>query len=210
MDTRKTERHWSQVVWFYVLAVLLFPSTLLIALSVSPLSANVSTRISGVAFQILGFLTVAASLASEVDEVGKRPGLLKRVQGLIYRIADSFGFTLERKSVLKRWSETLEAEEFSFLYKKASPGASLEKRVEMLEKQQEQLSDRTKETHRFVRQVRTELEKEIKSVRKDMSEQVKKLRERDKHLAIGTIHQEVAGLWWFLLGAVLTSFPAVV
>lgn len=209
MNANKTIGTRAQLIRFYALACLLFPGVLLLVLYMSSVAPELSARLVGTVLQLAGFLTVASTLVSKVDEVGERPDLWRRIRNLIYRVCMWFGIELERETVVKRWKDELEVSGYARLDKKASPGAGLEKRVEMLEKQQEQLASRIEKVRKRGRQERKQLEEDIDSVRSSVKKMGKKLRERDKHLAIGTIHLEFAALWWFILGTILTAFPSI-
>jgi MoxR-like ATPase len=90
---------------------------------------------------------------------------------------------------------------------KVGPGASLERRLEVLEKNFELFRD---ETSTKVRGLREDLAAARKSIERETHERQaedKKVARMIEEVAIGGLDLEMVGLFWLILGVIFTSIP---
>lgn len=172
-----------------------------------PLTTEQRWQIASAVFEMAGFGTVAGVLLHKVDQVGGGPGLRERIRSWIHRIQCWIPWVQpERETVRKQWSEELEVSGDSRLDRWPGPETTLERQVQILEKQLRTLTSRIEDLRQECREARTELGQSIEQLRRYVDNVQDELRQRDRRLAVGALHWELRGLWWFLLGIIASNF----
>lgn len=182
-----------------------------VALAARPEAAR---QYAGGVLELLGFLTVAYGLEEKLAQVTARPGLRERVAEWIRRawrrLKMAFGWKPPRQTIAAPVAEVT-AEAGDVRVKKTPPSdASLDQRVEILEQEVEKLRSRIDDVEKEARDARAELQAEIDDVRGDLREVEEELEALIRRLAIGSLHWEATGLFWFVLGVVSTTWPGVI
>jgi len=169
---------------------------------------NNAVRYAGTCLQILGLGMVAIGL-HDTRKLFERPSLLARAEGWLKRIGGVFRGpkTVTGRATSYATSRiTAEGEGFA----RAAPGATLEERLGVLEKNLDRLREnigaKFRETNEQVNNVRDALNQE----KEERKTELKKIGRQIEQVAGGGLDLESIGLVWLFLGTLLASVPDVV
>lgn len=187
--------------WVAVAGVLL-ATVVGFALSIN---GSAGVRYAGTMLQVFGLGTVAVGL-SQVRRSFGRPSLLEKIVAWFRQLATAFLLPKPITVQANAAGLAMVAGEASVVVI-AGPGASLDRRVALLEENLNRLRDEVDAKENKIR-------KELSTVRGAV-EQEQRAREREGHqisskmeeLAVGGLHLEVIGLTWLVIGVLGTSIP---
>jgi hypothetical protein len=162
-----------------------------------------AVRYGGTVLQICGLLLVAYGLDRTRATFG-RPTLTSRVRGWMARVLTS---GRPKNVVLNSGSGEIKLSGALVLAHGRALGASIERRVEMLEQDVEQLRKQSQEST-------ARLKRDVDALRADLAFETQKRIESDtrvEHLVseigVGGLHLEWIGLIWLMLATMCTALP---
>lgn len=171
------------------------------------LSATI--RYAGTTLQLLGLVTVAIGL-SQMRQLFGRPSVSAAVVGWFGRLANAFTVPepITGEGFLAAGHATLTGK--GRVVHGIKPGAPLEERVSVLEKNLDLLRDELDaEVDRLQRKL-TAVEASIDREKQVRQEEDAKTVRRIEEVAVGGLHLETVGLFWLILGVVATGIPDVI
>lgn len=204
---------WEQKVDHAAVTLLVPASVVWVAVEVTA-HPEVAGRYAGGVLELFGFLVAAYALQKKVAQVTDRPGLGDRVVGWLCRawrrVKMTFGWKPEGRTVSLEATGTGVATASARLKVTPGPDASLDRRVEILEQELESIRSRIDDLEQEVREARTELAEEITDVKSDLRDVEEELEDLIHRLAVGSLHWEGTGLFWFAVGVVVATWPGVI
>lgn len=171
------------------------------------LSANTSAgvRCAGTMLQIFGLGTVAIGL-SQVRRSFGRPSLVEKVVAWLRQLAAAFlppkPITLQAHI---RGVATASGEARAIV--RAGPGASLDRRVTILEENLNQLRDEIDARENKVRTELSTVKAAVEQEQRARETEARQLSKQMEEFAVGGLHLELVGLTWLILGVLGTSIP---
>lgn len=182
-----------------------------VAVTSGPAAAG---RHGGAVLELLGFVVAAYGLQEKVAQVTDRPGLRERVAGWLRgaqrRIKMVFGWKPPRQTISAPAARvTVEAPDVH-VRTTAAPDATLDERVDNLEREVGRIRDWVRDLDEDLHQTRAEINAEIDDVRSDLRDVEDELEDLVRRLAVGSLHWEATGLLWFALGVVIATWPGAI
>ncbi len=188
-----------QIVWNFLFISL----TVVVYMAVSG-GSELSLRIAGMVFQILGILSVFKGI-QETRELFGHPGLTSMLLQWFRRRPRFKQRTFEASGLTA--SITMSASGRGYMSANAALDAPLENRVEVLEKNLEHLRQQLYE-------MRGELEQEIRKSTESLQEEKNTRAEEDRKVLskletteTGGLHVSAMGALWILFGTICGSIP---
>lgn len=163
---------------------------------------------SGWALQIFGLWTVAKGIRDTRKQFG-RPSArdwlitwLKRIPKALSKPTDvsGTGTTAEASAVARGPSSRLGVR----------PDASVEEKLEALEKRLDNLEENVNEVRSEMRKKVSQLKKDLSKERRERAKEASKLKRQLEDLSVGGLTLEAVGVAWLLLGITLSSLPGEV
>ena len=194
---------WLVEAWHFWL--FLFLSLLVILVVVLMGRSELAFRVAGMLLQLLGVLTILIGIR-ETRKLFGRPSLAFMLRGWFRRfprfkprVYEATGFAEVPRPTVNGWGYT---------FSTTSPDATLEQRIELLEKRSEYLRNKVDEVRRELEQ---EVQKVISSVNEEQSARITEDRQilaRLEATETGGLHISAMGAVWIFFGIVLSSLPS--
>lgn len=190
--------------WFPIVLVLL----VIFIGSRLPGKEDDHVRYCGLILQLLGILVVVYSLGNR-RRLFKRPSFIDELRRWLSR-RPRLGAKPHTFSYVGTGGVRIGGSAKVFFWRGVPPGASLEDRLTTLEANVENLKTEQAETAKELQAAMEKLTEAINSERQMQESIVKELREQFNELGAGGLHIEIAGVFWLILGVVLSTIPSEV
>jgi hypothetical protein len=197
--------HWLVEAW-RVWVPALVVALVFIVVSQLPLSLAVPVlRYCGLAFQLLGILTVVSGLRDK-RRLFNRPSLLDNVRRWIKR-RPRWGVKPQTILVAGTGSISLSLSGKLSVWRGSPPDASVEARLDALEANLATLRTEQAETAKELQEATRKTNEAVDTERRARESAVTALRVQLEGLGAGGLHVEMMGVFWLVLGVVLATVP---
>jgi hypothetical protein len=197
--------HWLSEGWRVFVPMLLTTSVLVVASLLSQGVAELLLRYCGLAFQVLGILTVVVGLREKLH-LFNRPGFTGEIRRWIER-RPRWRPRTQTIIVTGIGGVTMTGGATVSAHGTVSPASSLEIRVAALEAGITALREDLVETKRALDDSISQVKETVGVERRERRAVVKALRVQLEGLGAGGVNIEVMGVMWLLAGVVLATVP---
>jgi len=198
--------HWLAEAWRFWVPVLIVVLALTVASRLSLSLAEPVLRYCGLAFQLLGILTVVSGLRDK-RRLFNRPSLVENIRGWMNR-RPRWGAKPQTIWVAGTAEGSASCSAKGSVWRGAPPDASVEARLATLEANVATLRAEQAETAKEFQEATRKVNEAVGVERLARESAITALRLQLEGLGAGGIHVEMMGVFWLVVGVVLATVPS--